>query len=143
MPKIITYVDSGVLITAAHGQDPVLQSRALALLNDPQREYASSAYVRLEVMPKAVWVRNLTEQTFYEAYFRDVRHWLTDYHAVIAEAEAEAGLYGLGSMDALHVAAAVRLNADELVTIEKPTKSIFRTKASRSFLCAEVRTAIS
>jgi len=30
-------------------------------------------------------------------------------------------------MDALHVAAAVLMNADELATIEKPTKSIHRT----------------
>ncbi len=34
-------------------------------------------------------------------------------------------------MDALHVAAAALLKADELVTVEKPRKSIYRARAVR------------
>jgi len=36
-----------------------------------------------------------------------------------------AGTYGLAAMDALHVAAALQIQADELITTEKPTKPIF------------------
>ncbi|NCR81550.1 MAG: type II toxin-antitoxin system VapC family toxin, partial [Microcystis aeruginosa K13-05] len=32
-----------------------------------------------------------------------------------------AGTYGLAAMDALHVAAALQIQADELITTEKPT----------------------
>ncbi|NCR04519.1 MAG: type II toxin-antitoxin system VapC family toxin [Microcystis aeruginosa LG13-03] len=35
-----------------------------------------------------------------------------------------AGTYGLAAMDALHVAAALQIQADELITTEKPTKPI-------------------
>ena len=33
-----------------------------------------------------------------------------------------AGTYGLAAMDALHVAAALQIQADELITTEKQTK---------------------
>jgi predicted nucleic acid-binding protein len=129
MAKILTFVDSGVLITAVRGQDPLLQARSLSLLNAPDRDFATSAFVRLEVMPKAVWANNRTERLFYESFFSRARHWLDDYQVAIQQAEMEANLYGLGSMDALHIAAAGLLKADEFVTIEKATKSIHRTKS--------------
>jgi len=39
-----------------------------------------------------------------------------------------AGTYGLAAMDALHVAAALQIQADELITTEKPTKPIMSRK---------------
>ena len=129
MPKLLTFVDSSVLITAARGQDQVLRKRALDLLADPTREFAASVFVQLEVMPKALWTRNQVEQQVYEGFFNDVKLWPSDTDAVIAQAQKEAAIYGLGSMDALHIAAAILLKADELVTMEKPTKSIHRTKS--------------
>lgn len=129
MTKVLTFVDSGVLITAARGQDISLKLRALTLLTEPHREFASSRFVWLEVMPKAVWSNNLSEQNLYESFFNAVTHWPNDYAAVIALAEQEATAAGLGSLDALHIAAARLLRADELVTIEKATKSIHRTQS--------------
>jgi predicted nucleic acid-binding protein len=129
MPKLVTFVDSSVLITAARGQDAVLRKRALDVLADPNREFAASVFVQLEVMPKALWTRNQVEQQVYEDFFNDVKLWPSDTDAVIAQAQKEAAIYGLGSMDALHIAAALLLKADELVTMEKPTKSIHRTKS--------------
>jgi len=38
------------------------------------------------------------------------------------------------AMDALHVAAAKLLKADELVTVEEPGKSIYRAEAFESYL---------
>jgi predicted nucleic acid-binding protein len=36
-----------------------------------------------------------------------------------------AGTYGLAAMDALHVAAALQIQADELITTEKPNSDCF------------------
>jgi predicted nucleic acid-binding protein len=129
MAKLLTFVDSGVLITAARSKDIALRARAMSAINDPQRVFASSRFVWLEVMPKAIWINNRFEQSLYETFFNAVSHWPDDNDAVIAQAEKEAAAVGLGSLDALHVAAAVLLGADELVTIEKPGKSIYRTKS--------------
>lgn len=129
MSKVLTFVDSGILITAARGQDITLKLRALTFLNEPQREFASSRFVWLEVMPKAIWAKNLPEQKLYETFFNAVTHWPNDYDAVISLAETEASAAGLGSLDALHVAAAKFVGADELVTIEKPLKSIHRAQS--------------
>jgi hypothetical protein len=49
----LTFVDSGVLIAAARGADEVAR-RAMTVLDDPDRTFASSALVRLEVLPKAL-----------------------------------------------------------------------------------------
>jgi predicted nucleic acid-binding protein len=39
-----------------------------------------------------------------------------------------AGTYGLAAMDALHVAAALQIQADELITTEKQTKPMHRVR---------------
>jgi hypothetical protein len=44
---------------------------------------------------------------------------------------SESDRHGLAAMDALHVAAAVLLAADEFVTTEKPGKAIYRMDAFR------------
>ena len=126
-----TFISAGVLITSVRGQNPALQQRALAVLNDPQREFASSEFVKLEVLPKAVWVRNQAELAFYERFFNGVSHWPDNNDDVIARAHFEAAAYGLGTVDALHIAAAALLGVAELVTIETPTKSIHRTRSIR------------
>ncbi len=45
-----TFVDSGVLIAAARGNEDVAR-QAMAVLDDPEREFASSPLVKLEVLP--------------------------------------------------------------------------------------------
>jgi hypothetical protein len=45
----ITVVDAGVLIAAARGSIDV-SARAMAILDDPDRSFASSEFVRLEVI---------------------------------------------------------------------------------------------
>lgn len=49
-----TYVDAGVLIAAARGKDDVAV-KAIQILDDPDREFVSSPFLRLEVLPKAVY----------------------------------------------------------------------------------------
>ncbi len=127
---IRTFVDTGVLITAARGSDETVQ-RSLDILQDPDREFASSPFLKLELLPKAIYNQRQTEIVFYEAYFEMVTHWATDLEAIMAAAYREVAEFGLGAMDALHIAAAVTVGAEEFITNEKPEKSIHRTPSIR------------
>ena len=57
--------------------------------------------------------------------------WCTDFAAIYNTTRQEAEHTGLGAMDALHVAAADLLNADEFITAEKLDRSIHRTQLLR------------
>ena len=124
----LTFIDASVLIAAARGG--TLQSeRAMAILDDPERLFASSPFLRLEVLPRARFNRRTTEVAFYEAFFRAVSSWADDLAAIVEAAEAESSRHGLEAMDALHVAAAALIGASELVTCEKPGRSIHLAQA--------------
>jgi hypothetical protein len=69
--------------------------------------------------------------SFYEAFFSAVSKWATDLPAITDTALREASTCGVEAMDALHVAAAASVGAVELVTAEKPTRSIHRARAVR------------
>jgi hypothetical protein len=127
---ILTFVDSGVLIAAARGDHP-LQRRAIRILDDPERSFASSDIVKLEVLPKATYHRKEHEVQFYNAFFEAVDAWAELDGRLARRAMEEASRYGLGARDALHVAAALLLGADELVTIEKRSKPIHRPSGIR------------
>ena len=51
-----TFIDAGVLIAAARGKDAPSMS-ALEILDDQSREFVSSPFVELEVIPKAIYNR--------------------------------------------------------------------------------------
>jgi hypothetical protein len=50
--KLLTFIDAGVLIAAARGTG-IKALKAFSVLDDPSREFASSLFVQLEVLPKA------------------------------------------------------------------------------------------
>ncbi|MEH1821845.1 MAG: PIN domain-containing protein [Nostoc sp.] len=120
-----TYIDSGVLISAFCGIQSV-SIRANQILNDENLEFASSRFVQLEVLPKATFNKQQDEAEFYETFFSAVMHWPTDLEQIIQNASEIACTYGLAAMDALHVAAALQIKADQLITTEKPTKPMHR-----------------
>jgi predicted nucleic acid-binding protein len=124
---IRTFIDAGVLIAAARGVG-IVAERALTILEDPNREFASSIFIKLEVLPKAIYNNRISEVSFYEAYFNAVSYWATDIDKIIQGAYSEVCESGLGAMDALHVTAALSVGAVEFITNEKPEKSIHRTK---------------
>ena len=125
-----TYVDAGVLIAGSRASGAA-GGNAFEVLSDPDREFVGSVFLRLEVLPKAAFHRNSKEVAFYEEFFSRVVAWASPMTAVIERAEWEAARYGLNALDALHVAAAVLLGADELVTTEAPRKPIHRTASIR------------
>lgn len=127
-----TYVDAGVLIAAATGRQPFVQPAAIAVLDDPNRVFLSSAFVRLEVLPKAVYHQNADEVAFYETFFGTVSAWAGSFDTLIDEAYRHAYRAGLAGMDALHVAAAASLGADELVTAERIGTPLLRAHLVRA-----------
>jgi predicted nucleic acid-binding protein len=122
---VLTYVDAGVLIAAARGRSAEA-NRALAVLDDAAREFAASDFLRLEVLPKAVYNQRQAEVALYERFFEGVRQWAVVSQALLESAQAVATLHGLAAMDALHIAAAEALGVAELVTSEKKEKPLFR-----------------
>jgi predicted nucleic acid-binding protein len=130
-PKVVTYVDSGLLIAAATGRSTVAEP-ALNVLTDPEREFASSRFVQLEVLPKAIYYRNEDEAAFYRTFFEEkVTRWAEPVEAIVDAGYQEACAAGLSALDALHIAAAALVGADELVTIERREKAIHRTRSVR------------
>lgn len=123
---IRTFIDTGVLITAARGNEADAQI-ALQILQDPNREFASSPFLKLEVLPKALFNQKSIEAEFYEAYFEAISHWAMDLEKVLQAGYQQAATHGLGAMDALHIAAALATDCQEFITSEKPNKSIHRT----------------
>jgi predicted nucleic acid-binding protein len=118
-----TFVDSGLLLAVAQGEDDVYEE-ALAVLDDPEREFVSSVYVRLEVLPMAHRFKRGDELDIYEAFFGDVSRWVPSSPELSNRALVLGCAYGLGAVDALHVAAAEAEGA-EVVTSESPTKPMF------------------
>jgi predicted nucleic acid-binding protein len=131
--KILTFVDASVLIYAAVKPTAATiqrRMRALQVLGDPDRDFAASEYLKLEVLPLSVYFGRTKETSFYETFFAGVSTWV-DPHGIISPALALASQYGLGAIDALHVVAAATVGA-EFVSAEKPTKPIYRAYALAS-----------
>ena len=127
---MLTYVDSGVLIAATRGTHPA-SIPAAVILNDATRRFVVSDFVLLEVLPKATFHRQIAEVDFYNRYFARVHLWMLTTPALIGLALLRGGEFGLGGMDALHVAAAELASADELVTTERLTKPLPRVTSVR------------
>lgn len=121
----LTFIDAGVLIAAARGND-WLARRAIAVLDDPQRSFAASTFLRLEVLPKALFYNRADEIDFYDSFFAAVEHWAEPDSALTDSAYFLAARFGLSALDALHIAAAISVGADELYTTERPQKPIHR-----------------
>ena len=123
-----SFIDAGVLIAAARGTDEVA-IRAIEILDDIEREFVSSSFVKLEILPKAVYNGFDEEADFYSSFFdNDVAVWVDFSEELVEDASLRAKQYGLGAMDALHITAAISANANEFITTEKPDKPMFRIK---------------
>jgi hypothetical protein len=120
-----TFIDSGVLIAAARGTDEV-SKMAFEILDDPDRVFITSDFVRLEVLPKSVFYDKADEADFYRAFFDGATETVESSHDLVSEAQSEAEKTGLSAVDALHVAAARVGQTEQLVTTEKSTKPLFR-----------------
>jgi predicted nucleic acid-binding protein len=122
---IKTYVDANTLIAAFRGDHPAADD-ALAILADPDRVFIASAYLRLETLRKPLFYRRENEIAFMETYFAGVSLWAPTDDALVIRALNLAAQLDIGALDALHAAAALRGEAEVFVTVERPTKPLFR-----------------
>jgi hypothetical protein len=120
-----TYVDAGVLIVAARGTDSAAL-KASTILNDPKRSFTASIFLKLEVLPKAIYFKQQDEADFYQAFFAEAHHWADSLNEVTQVAHQIAQENGLSAIDALHIAAAIATGAEEFITTEKPGKPMYR-----------------
>jgi predicted nucleic acid-binding protein len=126
-----TFLDSGVLISAARGTDNTALN-ALQILDDSDRTFVSSIFVKLEVLPKTIYNGFHQEAVFYQSYFEnDVDLWVSFSDELAETAQQQARKFGLSALDALHVAAAISARVDEFITTEKPGKPMYRVKGIR------------
>lgn len=117
------YLDSSVLIAIVEGE-PEIARCALDVLDDPNDpvDIISSEAVRLEVLPTRLGDPKKTEQTSkIDALFCRAAAVVATFHAPVWQrAIEEAKTYQMQAPDALHVAAALSAEADELLTAEGP-----------------------
>lgn len=123
-----TYLDSSVLIHAVQGADG---GKALQLLEDATRDFVAATFLKLELLPQPTFHHRVKELAFLEEYFRRVVAWEEATEDLLADALQEAARVPLSAVDAIHVAAARRLKADELVTGEKPGKPLYKVSGLR------------
>lgn len=98
--------------------------RALQILNNKNRAFVGSEFLKLEVLPIAKCHKKKREVGFYETFFRIIERWAPDAQ-LISPAMDLACEFGLGALDALHICAAKYFDA-EFISAEKPTKPIYR-----------------
>ena len=120
----LTFLDAGVLIAAVRGQEGVA-ARALALLEDPARRFVTSDFLKMEVLPKAIYYQRPAEVALYERYFAKAR-FIPITEALITQAYAVACTFGLSALDALHVTVAKSGGAEAFITTERPTQPLYR-----------------
>jgi predicted nucleic acid-binding protein len=119
-----TFLDAGILIAAVRGQKEEA-TRALAILEDPERSFLTSVFLRMEVLPKAIYYQRPAEVALYERYFARAQS-ISVTEALVAQAHAEACAFGLAALDALHLTFAKAGGAEEFITTENPTQPLFR-----------------
>jgi hypothetical protein len=115
-----------VLINAFKGE-PALRECALAVLSEPNHEFWYSPLVKIEVILQPTYHKETLEIKFYEEYFKYAECW-GSLDRMFEIGSREAMRHGIPIIDALHVAAASLAGCKLLITSEKPTKPIFRTR---------------
>ncbi|HEY9703785.1 MAG TPA: PIN domain-containing protein, partial [Allocoleopsis sp.] len=99
---------------------------ATSILDSKQRQFCYSSFVRLEILTKAKHHKKQDEVNFYETFFAHCQIYANDLDTIVNLAEELAEKYGLNALDALQIASAISVNAEEFITTEKTTKSLHR-----------------
>jgi hypothetical protein len=119
-----TFLDAGILIAAVRGLEREA-ARALAILEDPERSFVTIDFLRMEVLPKAIYYQRPAEVALYERYFARAQ-FIPVSDALVVQAYTEACAFGLAALDALHLTFAKAGGAEEFITTENPTQPLFR-----------------
>ena len=128
-PPTKTYLDSGVLIAASHGNEAA-NAKAMTYLDDPQRVFIASDFVRIETEPIARYHHQTAEADFYAEYLRSVLAYVPTTPDLMARGIEYVAQFGVLGIDALHLAAAEIGGAEEFITTEGPPRPFFRVSAA-------------
>ena len=123
-------MDSGVLLTAWKGKEADARV-AIGIMEDPAREFFTAATVKMELLPKAFYFKNRGEVEFYSRHFAEVSAEEPLSEELGERAFALAKKYGLATVDALNIAAALKQGVQEFITSELPGKALFRVPGIR------------
>lgn len=129
-----TFVDSNVIITAAKNKDKAGRD-ALAFLSGTDREFLTSPFIELEVLPKPVRMGGREEVAFIEEFLGGCTV-IRDLDGMVRLAYDEMVSHNVKLVDALHLAAAHLGGADELVTLEGHEQPMYRTRLVKVSLLA-------
>ncbi|HEY3760745.1 MAG TPA: type II toxin-antitoxin system VapC family toxin [Verrucomicrobiae bacterium] len=119
-------LDSSVLLQAWRGNSP-RSAAAKEILSDPSRDFVTCENVQLELLPKPAFEKRHSEVEFYMAHFSEASACERFSEALGKAALALATRHGLSAGDALNLASAIKLGANEFITSESPGKPVFRT----------------
>lgn len=125
MSKIRTFLDSGVLMAAIRG-DSKLHLAAFAVVDDPNREFVTTDFIKLELLPKAIFNKQVEEASFYNDFFNQASEIIEITPEITRGALELACELGLGACDAVHLHTALVSSTTEFITTEKPEKPFFR-----------------
>jgi hypothetical protein len=121
---IASYLDASVLIAALTGKGPTAV-KAYDVVNDPNRRFVYSDYLRLEVICKPTFNRRTESLEVYEEFFSSAKR--TPNNDKVVERAVDLGcVHDIEPLDALHISASVSGKAEEFITAEKPSKPLFR-----------------
>ena len=124
------YPDTCVFIAALAGEVQG-DTSILNFFYSEDRKLLTSCFVYLEVLPKPIFNRKFEHVERVKALFSQCDEIIEIHDDVVCHAMHLSSKYDLSAMDALHVAAAIEGRADEFVTMEKPTKPLFRVEELR------------
>ena len=132
---IRTYLDAGASIATWRGPQPE-RSIAEGLFRDAGRVLIASPIVRLELARHRD--NSAAEIAHFQGLFELVKVWVPLDDDLAMRARELRTEYGLGSLDALHVAAAEAGVADQFVTTEKHGKPIHRVSQVGPFFLGDL-----
>jgi predicted nucleic acid-binding protein len=120
-----TFLDSNVLLMAWKGKEEDA-IKAIGILEDRARKFFTASTVKLELLAKPYYFKNRDEVDFYNSHFEQV----VDEEPLSAELGLRAfelgKKHGLAAMDALNIAAALKMDVEEFITGGMPGKALFR-----------------
>lgn len=122
---MLTYLDSGVLIAAAKGNEQ-WSKRAFQIIDDPGRTFVASPFLRIETSHISGYHGYAEQMAMYDGFFQLADVQFEDAGAAVTRAEEIAATYGIEGLDAMHVASAVLVRAVEIITTENMTKPMYR-----------------
>ena len=126
--SIRTVIDSCVLRVAFDGVEGESNKKALEVLDDTNREFIAVDFVALETIPVPTFNKKYDQVLLFQSFFDDAPFRAEVSSDTTTLAIRLASEHGIGPIDALIVSSAIIGGADELITMEKPTKPMFKVK---------------